>query len=251
MKNILISTIMRDKEPYLDYWYTCIKQIVEIDKNNKYYLSLYENDSKDNTVDKIKSFDFSFLQGFKFKTEKLSTPIYDSFSKAAQRVTLIANARNKSIYSNQFLANSSHLLVIEADIKYDAKIIVDEIINKGEYDIISPRSVDIDRNCYFYDDWGTRRTASDTQWNCFSPNILRSLGVIPVWTTFNCLCLYNSTPIKNFITFEPYNSRLNTYDCDTAVICENFRKYGFSNIVLNSSIEIYHSRKNFIQDKNI
>lgn len=245
MKNILISSIFRNRENYIEGWYEGIKSLSKIDKDNKYYLSVYENDSEDKTFDKLKNLDFSFLEGVSLKTEKLNTPIFDSFSKAKDRVILIAEARNKSIYSNPFLNQCSHLLVIEPDIRYDPSLIIKEIINKGDYDIISPRSVDIDRNCYFYDDWGTRQTDKDGNWKCFSVNILRMLGVIPVWTTFNCLCLYKAEPFKNFITFEGFNSRINAYDCDTAVVCENFRKNNYSNIVLNSSVEIYHSRKEF------
>lgn len=245
MKNILISSIFRNRVNYVDSWYNGIRSLCEKDKDNKYYLSVYENDSEDGTFEKINSLDFSFLEGVKLQTEKLKTPVFDSFSKSKERVTLIAQARNKSIYSNPFLNKSSHVLVIEPDIRYDSDLIIKEIINKGEYDIISPRSVDVDRNCYFYDDWGTRQTEKDLNWKCFSVNLLRSIGIVPVWTTFNCLCFYNSEPFKNFITFEGFNLRLKAYDCDTAVICENFRRNNYNKIALNSSVEVYHSRKEF------
>jgi hypothetical protein len=245
MKQILISTIIRNRALYLDQWYSHIKTLSSLDKENKYYLSVYENDSNDESIEKIKSFDFSFLEGFYFRTERLATPIFDSHSKSFERVNLISQARNKSIYSSIFLNKCTHLLSIEPDIIYNSRLIIDEIINKGNYDIISPRSVDVDRNCFFYDDWGTRRYPDDPCWQCFSPPILRNLDVIPVWTTYNCLCFYNAEPFKKFITFGPFNPRLNKADCDTAVVCENFRKYGYNNIVLNSKIEIYHSRNNF------
>jgi hypothetical protein len=245
MKHILISTIVRNREPYLDQWHKHIKTLCDLDKQNKYYLSVYENDSTDGSLEKIKSLDFSFLEGFYIKTERLSTPIFDSHSKDFQRVNLISQARNKSIYSSVFLNKCSHLLSIEPDIIYNSQLVIDEIINKGNYDIISPRSVDVDRNCFFYDDWGTRREENDHCWKCFSPHILRNLNIIPVWTTYNCLCFYNAEPFKKFITFGPFNGRLNKPDCDTAVVCENFRKYGYNNIVLNSKVEIYHSRHGF------
>jgi hypothetical protein len=245
MKHILISTIVRNRETYLNSWYDLLKTLVSLDKQNKYYLSIYENDSIDNSIEKISSFDFSFLEGYFFKTQNLTTPIFDSHSKSFERVNLISQARNNSIYSSIFLNKCSHLLSIEPDIIYKPQEIINEIINKGNYDIISPRSVDTDRNCFFYDDWGTRKEENDDCWKCFSPNILRNLDIVPVWTTYNCLCFYNAEPFKKFITFGPFNPRLNKPDCDTAVVCENFRKYGYTNIVLNSKIEIYHSRDNF------
>ena len=57
MKKILISTIMRDSAKNIDVWYNNIKELCRIDKNNKYYLSVYENDSKDKTLEKLKNFD--------------------------------------------------------------------------------------------------------------------------------------------------------------------------------------------------
>lgn len=230
---------MRDSAKNINIWYNNIKELCRIDKNNKYYLSVYENDSKDDTVEKLKNFDFSFLNGFVLKNEVLNTPKFGP-TMDELRVKLLSEARNKSIYC-EFLKESTHVLSLESDINYDPNSVLNGIINT-DHDIISGRSFDINRNCPFYDDWAARLTENDWRWTCFSIPILEKIGTIPVWSTHNCFCLYRSEPIKNFITFGYFNERLNKHDCDSVVICENFRKHGYTNIVLNSSVEVYHSR---------
>lgn len=242
MKKILISTIVRNSEKHLNRWYENIKTLCLLDKDNQYYLSVYENDSIDRSVELLNKFDFSFLEDYKIKSEKLDKPLFGRVINE-DRVKLLSESRNKSIYNNKFLESASHVLVIEPDINYNVKAIVENIINLGDFDIISPRSVDIDKDppCYFYDDWSTRKTSNDLKWKIFDKNVLINLGIVSVWSTFNCLCLYKSEPFKRFLTFGYYNERLNRFDSDTAVVCENFRKYRYLNIVLNSQIEVYHS----------
>jgi hypothetical protein len=243
VKNILISTIIRNRKNFLNNWYEQIKNIVTIDKQNNYYLSVYENDSTDGTQDILRNLDFSFFSDFNIKLEILNTPSFGSVVNE-ERVKLLSEARNQTIYNNKLLEKCSHILVVEPDVKYEPKTLIDNIINNGDYDIISPRSVEIndDKHHYLYDDWGTRQNPDSRSWHIFNPIILRNLGLINVWTTFNCFCFYKSEPFKRFLTFGYFNERFNTFDCDTAVVCENFRKYGYSNIVLNSSVEVYHSR---------
>lgn len=243
MKKILISTIVRNSEKHLNTWYENIKKLCLLDKNNKYYLSVYENDSTDKSVEFLNKFDFSFLEDYKITSERLNKPLFGRVINE-ERVKLLSESRNKSIYNNKFLELSSHVLVIEPDIKYEPQVMLDNIINIGDFDIISPRSVDIDKDpyCYFYDDWGTRENQNDFSWKMFNPTVLKNLELLEVWTTFNCFCFYNSEPFKRFLTFGYFNERFNRFDCDTAVICENFRKYRYSNIVLNSSVEVYHGK---------
>jgi len=234
VKTILVSTIIRDREQFLDNWIKQLKELVQIDENNEYYLSVYENDSKDGTKDKLKSFDFSFLKGFKIQTEDLNTKKFGSII-SDERVKLLAEARNKSIFNNNFLSKASHVFVVEPDVKYVPNIIAKNIINLGEYDIISPRSTNYGSK--LYDDWATRKNSSERRWtNTF--DIPDSL--VEVWSTFNCLCLYNAEPIKNNITFDSFNERFNASDCDTTVICENFRKNGYNKIFMNGSVEVFH-----------
>jgi hypothetical protein len=235
MKTILISTIIRDRANYINTWYNQLKKIVELDANNKYYLSVYENDSKDESKDLLNQLDFSFFQNHKIQSETLNTVKYPSIINK-ERVELLAEARNKSLYNNDFLNKCSHVLSLESDITYEPQVIIDKIINFGEYDIISPRSTALGTE--LYDEWATREKDSDLRWHTPTQGVPRNLK--QVWSTFNCLCLYNAEPIKQRITFGGHNDRLNSFDCDTVVICENFRKNGFSKIILNGEVEILH-----------
>ena len=235
-KTILISTIIRDRYDYIDAWYNQIKGLVDIDKSNKYYLSVYENDSIDNTLEKLKTLDFSFLEGFKIQAETLNTKKFGSII-SEERVKLLAEARNKSIYNNEFLEKCTHVLVIEPDIQYIPELILANIINLGEYDILSPRSTNYGSK--LYDDWATRRTENDKRWHNTSDIPYK---MEEVWSTFNCLCLYTAKPIKEKLTFDSFNKRLNKFDCDTVVICENFRQNGYNKIAINGAIEVTHEK---------
>ena len=62
---ILISTIMRNAEDGMDKWYEQLNDLVKKCKQTwsvpdvSFSLSVYENNSEDKTVEKLKSYDFS------------------------------------------------------------------------------------------------------------------------------------------------------------------------------------------------
>ena len=118
------------------------------------------------------------------------------------------------------------------------------ILNNNDYDIISPRSLETTTpspTC-MYDTWGTRMFDTDEWWRTgFWFDGENHPQIMDVWSTFNCFCKYKAEPIKNKITFSGFNERLNKFDCDTAVICENFRKHGFDKIALDTRYNVYHN----------
>ena len=233
--HILICSIVRNREKYLQLWYDQIKSLVEHNKDVEFTLSVYENDSNDSSVEMLKGFDFSFLKEHRLESENLGTNYYGSI-KSEDRVNVLANARNKTLDQAPDLSEFSKVIFIEPDIKYSAKE-ASRLINL-EYDIISgttPHPV-----VPIYDNWCTRLSDKGMDWPLNLGLHTFDTDIIPVWTTFNCFCVYNAKPFAEGLRFSGYNDRFETYDCDTAVICEKFREAGYDNIVLDRTFEVTH-----------
>lgn len=299
MSNILISTIVRNRESTLPLWLTQIRNLVSEDPSNNYYLSIYENDSEDGSLELIKSFDYSFAKNYSVITEKLGTPQWHAHKEGQKtwkgegkevidgygdshpfwrnkfyyldgvfimstkdRVDMLANARNKSIYECGFLEDCDYVLSIEPDIRYTPSEALQHIIlpfahnkNNKNYDILSGRSMSelrpgdrfnasgnssntapSDWHFLLYDSWATRRTKPQQEWD-FDVDLE---GIMPVWSTYNCFCMYNAAPFKRRITFSGFNARLNKWDCDTSVVCEGFRSHGYNNIYMDCNFRVGH-----------
>lgn len=234
---ILISTIVRNRINTLSIWK---KQIIELSMlmpEHEFHISVYENDSVDGSKQWLKDciFPEKLIKTYVFNEETLNTVQYGSI-KNNERVHLLAKARNKSIFQSQAYTDCEKIICIEPDIFYNPQEMI-ALINSS-YDIISPCSInDLNNSEYhMYDRWGTRNIPEKDGWT--DDIVLK--GIIPVWTTFNCFCVYKSEPIRKGAVFDGFNTRLNIDDCDTAVICEKFRELGYQNIVLNADIKVYH-----------
>jgi hypothetical protein len=230
--NFFVSTIVRDRQGYLSDWYHQLKQTVLSNPNDSFYLSVYENDSRDQSKSLLKSFDFSFFKKSRILTENKNTPIFPSI-KHDLRVKLLAEARNKT-FDVDFLNQCDYVLSVEPDIKYST-IEINKVIHNNNYDILSAISI---QNGKLYDTWATRKDESKE--DSSKEDLFENCGIIDLWTTYNCYCKYKAEPIKKGVLFSPFNNRLNKHDCDTAVICENFRSYGYNKIAIDTSAKVYH-----------
>jgi len=138
-----------------------------------------------------------------------------------------------------FIEDLNNQFVFKQDLKRKANILADEI-RKVDYKVLQVYGEKRDE---IYDAWASRITDKDEGW----PPGVAVEGFpkrMDVWSTFNCFCKYNAEPMKNNISFSGFNKRLNKYDCDTAVICENFREAGYNKIVLDGRYSVFHSRYN-------
>lgn len=235
-EHILICTIFRNREKHIARWNEQISQLLDNNKNIKFSLSIYENDSTDNTKVLLKLFERSMFQ-FYFETyENLNTLYYGSV-KSEERVKNLANARNKCIeQAIQKIDNFTKILFIEPDFKYSTetanKILNAEKKNNLSLDIISGVSY---MHGEFYDKWATRKDENE-----FWGVPINLEDIQPYWATFNGFCLYNAKPFYEGVRFGWINNRIKTFDCDTAVICENFREKGYNRIFLDSSAIFQH-----------
>lgn len=239
-KTILISTIFRNSEKKLSRYHEQLKILVSGFPDITFLLSIYENDSTDGTKDLLNSLDWSFVQETSIITENVGTSFFGSVVDE-QRVKNLSAARNKTLEAKDFLNKSDLVLSIESDIQYDLdcaqKIINFEKNYNIEADIVSAVSCKPSKyeRKRLYDLWGTRRTA-DEEWG----SIDNDGDYKEYYATFNCFCLYKAKPIKEGAKFGWFNHRLNKFDCDTMVICENFREKGYNKIYINHLAECWH-----------
>lgn len=246
---ILICSIIRNSQKKLDKWYNQLKNIVLTNADIDFYLSVYENNSIDNTKNMLKNYDFSFFKDISIVVEDLE--YYEKFYKGGyepysdeskDRVKKLSNCRNKSLLGGNFYKICDYILFVEPDIVYDNDVF-NKLLNKSiesNSDIITPVSINLDRT--HFDKWGTRFKPGD-KWGDLTPKIRNSEinKLFDVYGTFNCMALYKSKPIVDGCMFGYMSDVLKSHDCDTIIICENFRKMGYNNIKIYGNLKVIHS----------
>jgi hypothetical protein len=236
-QKILISSIIRNRAKKLERYFYQINNFVNHLKNDyDFSISIYENDSVDDSKKILKFTDYSIFDKKYVKCENINTQYYGSVIDS-QRVINFANARNQTLERvdrNYY----DWLLIIEPDIIYNTNF-AEEIITRKNLnfnpDIYSGVLM---MNNIPYDLWGMRRTSNE-EWGGLYPDHKQN-PVCEFWSTANGFCLYNMKPFKEGLNFSAFNKRLNKYDCDTAVLCEDFRSLGYNKIFINQSLSAIH-----------
>lgn len=237
--NILICSIVRNEARHLERWYSQIKRLVTLMPEHQFALSVYENDSTDGSAAKIAGFDWSFITSYVFANARINVPYFVG-GKNPLRTEILAYVRNQCMNNCPFLATMDNVLWIEPDTEFSqetvATIINHEKIYGEKLDVFCGKSVHPGTDS-IYDSWGTRKTPHQTDWQDSDG---QTGGYEPMWSVFNCLVLYSAEPIKRGIMFGGVNKRMNQPDCDTVVICENFRANGYNKIFWNTNLHVTH-----------
>lgn len=276
-KRILVCTIMRNQEKNIYDWQRQLFRLIEICPEYEFTISIYENDSTDKTKKLLSIIDWSQVDSprlFSF-SENIGTKQYDSVWNL-DRLCNLANARQKCIDQVGHL-NFDKIAFIEPDVEYDPEWCKELISAKHPEqagivpDIYSGWSLRSSahpkESCYIYDTCAVRQTNKDACWNFENESVWRGKSLVKtrfsdidsnclhhVWSTFNCFCVYNAEPFRRGIKWNYVNKRLNTgqeyiddgdggsgwLDADTSVICEDFRRAGYGNILLNTNCLIRH-----------
>ena len=192
-------------------------------ENHEVEISVYENDSTDGTKNLLKR--HCELLSKRGKTTFTSTNLGTEHlvGKEGARVKNIANARNACIEQASSIEQFDRIVFIETDVLYkpmDAATIINH-----EGDIVSGYTTNAMGQ--FYDAWATRKTPEETWWNHGIPS-----ENTEVWSTFNGICNYTAQPFQEGARFAGINPRTDDIDCDTAVICEVFRRMNYENIIM-------------------
>lgn len=236
---ILVYSIVRNEGKYIDRYYDQLKTMVEAFPEYDFLLSIYENDSKDNTKKKIEEKDWSFFKDFSFVSEQLSTRDYGSV-KIAKRVKNLSMARNKAIEVKDFLERSDYVMMVESDMRFSLDT-VSQILNfhklEPKFDIVSGLTVN---NHPIYDSWATRKSAHFTSHEEVRKYDTTSKPYDKYYATSNGICLYRAKPFKEGARYGWVNPITKTFDCDTVVVCQNFHKLGYKNVYIIHTAKIYH-----------
>lgn len=223
--NFLICTIVRNRAQRLPMWESQLSELTKMRPDDSFELSVYENDSDDDSLATLMSFGYEGFDAVRIKTETLNTPYFGSVQDS-ERVRLLANARNQCLdYHN--LKKFDKIIFVEPDVEYKIPEVL-EIINL-DADIASGKTVTFGSDIV-YDTWATRLNWLDKEWD----NTYTGSGWIKVWSTFNGFCVYNAEP------FYLHNARFSGGDCDTVQICKEFQNLGYSDVYFNMDIEILH-----------
>lgn len=239
--NVLICTIFRNSAKNIPIYFHLLNNLVRATPDVTFYYSAYENDSTDNTIEYINK--YNFFENRSIQSEILGTKFFRS-STEDERVINLANARNKALLGNNYYLIADYILYLEADISYDSNALSNLLSFPGPFDILSGacyRSHIKENNCR--DTWATRRTPEEEFGDFHLDKHLKAYD--KYYSTFGGFCLYNSLPFKNGLRWSAYNKRKNKYDCDTAVICENFRHLGFDKIYMDYNTKITHWKMGF------
>jgi hypothetical protein len=230
----LISTIIRNRGPHVPTW---CDQLVLLAKHNpdiKFYLSVFENDSEDNTKQVLRLVEKKFQNHFeavKMTTSDLGWPYFGSI-KAEERVRYLAEARNKTL--NQMhtlydLALFDKIVCVEPDILYSpeqiSSLLYSDLDIASGYSIL-PHGFGVPD--WIYDSWATRVNPDDSEYR--GPKVSELPNLLTVASTFNCFCVYKALPFAEGLRFSGVNPRTLTWDCDTTNICFAFADSGYENI---------------------
>lgn len=236
---VLVYSVIRNESKYIDRYYDQVKEMVSTFPKYNFILSLYENDSTDDTVEKIRSKDWSFLKNFSFITEKLMTNNYGSV-KSKDRVRNLSIARNKALEVPGFLDSADYVMMIESDMRFDMNTIK-QILEfeklEPDFDIVSGLTVN---NHPIYDSWATRKGPRFTSHEEVRLFDITSKPYDKYYATSNGVCLYRAQPFKDGVRYGYINPVTNKFDCDTVVVCQNFHLSGFDNIYIIHTAKIYH-----------
>jgi hypothetical protein len=239
-KKILVYSIIRDEERFLDRYYNQLKDMVSEFTDYDFYLSLYENDSKDKTLKILKSKDWSFFKEFSLISEKLGTPAFGAVM-AEERVKNLSTARNKAIGAKDFLFNADYVMMIESDMRFDNDVIR-QILEfetvEPEFDIVS--GITIRENGQLYDSWATRLKAKFISHKHSKGLDFETLPYDKYYSTSNGVCLYRAEPFREGARYGWINTLTRQPDCDTVVVCQEFHKRGYKNIYIIHTAKIYH-----------
>jgi len=270
---ILICTIVRNAEMTIPRWWQKIKHITEHYPEIEFGVSIYENDSEDNSKtllqECIKEAP-NYFSEHRLKTEDIQTNFYRSVVDG-DRVNNLAKARNECFNQVEDLSFYDYAMSVEVDCQLSVESLKLLFNNINEWDILSATSYapptaymiklaqaqDVKFKVPFYDHWATRLTSDEDMWDnkiteerplfqtplsSLNPQDLVSEidETLPVYSTFNLVCLYRMKAIIEGCRFSGYSEHLQSFDCDTTVICEQFHQAGYTRVGMLPHLKVFN-----------
>lgn len=241
-EKILICSIIRNEAEFFDNYYNRLKDIVRTFTEYDFYLSLYENDSVDETKQKILNKDYSFLSGVSIISENISTKYYGSV-KDEDRVKNLSNARNKALLAGGFLDKVDYLLVIDVDVEFKMPAVEKVLKFKNQvsdFDIVASATK---RKRVLYDQWATRE---GPKYDPAIQELFEEYRLKPYkkyYSVSSGFCLYRAQPFKDGVRYDYINKITEEADCEMVIVCQNFMERGYDKIYMAHEAEMFHNHK--------
>lgn len=220
-----------------------LNHLVSCDKENRYSFSVFENDSKDRTKMWLGALDWSFFDKQYITSVNLNTPFLSDdqrHSASHARVKILSDVRNACINQvGEDLKKYDKVFFLEPECLFYPKDIAKLISLSKDTHIYSPKSV-MQKSFMIGDGWATRMTRDDEDYRSVNPALEVGSDFAPLWSTFSYACIYDMKPILEGARFGHWNKRLNRHDCDTVVVCEDFRERGYDKVFMNTNIQVSH-----------
>lgn len=239
---VLICSIFRNSAKNVPYYFKFLYDAVINTSGVQFFYSAYENDSNDDTYEALLK--YNIFKERSIKSEKLNTEFFRS-STHEDRVINLANARNNALLANNYYKEVDYILQIDSDISYAPNSISNLLNFPEKFDIVSGscyKSHLKEKDCR--DTWATRRNSEEEFGNFFEDKNTKLYD--RYYSTFGGFCLYMAQPFKEGLVWSAYNKRKEKYDCDTAVICEDFRAKGYDNIFMDYRTKVKHWKWGFV-----
>lgn len=231
---------MRDAGNHIPYWIDQLNNIADKYREHDFSLSVYENDSVDDTVWRLEQAAFYGFVSTEYKSEVLGLPKFGS-TKEPERVQGLAMARNKAVMQSRVYDQVDAVMAVEADCRFD----VDDIGYLFEYwdetDIVSGWTAQPGTN-YLYDAWATRKR-NLREYDSDNNSLHSTHGSVTreqYASTFNGVCLYRADVFRQVGGYGWQSPIDGEPDCDTAVICQKFIEAGHDRIWIDSRLRVEH-----------
>jgi hypothetical protein len=241
-EKILLYSIIRNESKYIDSYHKKLNNIVKNFPNYEFYLSIYENDSTDDTKQKLQSKDWSAFSRVSLILEDLQTKFYGSV-KDGDRVKNLSIARNKAIEAGGFINDVDYVMMVEADVEFDMNTVSRILSFKNvvpDFDIVSGITI---RNKRLYDQWATRKQPVYDEGIYPIEDDYKMKAYDRYYSTSNGICLYRAKPFQEGIRYGWINKVTNEFDCEMVVVCQSFHDAGYNNVYIIHDAEIYHEHK--------
>jgi len=241
-EKILVCSIVRNDENFLLNYYNRLKTIVSTFPEYEFYLSIYENDSIDNTKKMLFEYDYSMFSGVSIVSENINTKFYGS-SKDEDRVKNLAEARNKSLCGGSFLNSVDYVLVIDIDVEFKMAS-VEKVLNfkdiEPNFDVVAAATL---RKNFLYDQWATRDTYDydPTMQDKFEK--YRKNSYKKYYSVSSGFCFYRAEPFKKGVRWDYINRVTKKADCEMVVICQDISKMGYNNIYMAHDAIMNHNHR--------
>jgi len=241
-EKILLYSIIRNESKYIDSYHKKLNNIVKNFPNYEFYLSIYENDSTDDTKQKLQGKDWSSFSRVSLILEDVQTKFYGSV-KDGDRVKNLSIARNKAIEAGGFINDVDYVMMVEADVEFDMNT-VSRILNfknvVPDFDIVSGITI---RNKRLYDQWATRKKPVYDEGIYPIDDDYKMKAYDRYYSTSNGICLYRAKPFQDGVRYGWINNVTNEFDCEMVVVCQSFHDAGHGNVYIIHDAEIYHEHK--------